>query len=703
MKPKTSAPVRAPAALTLVALLVYLALLANSSWVFGLFLTGGETIQTPETDEAIEPPPAPADPEPEPGPPQVTRVPVEVRGIYMTAYSASSPETVGKLIRLVEETDLNAIVIDFKDNTGYISYPVSTPAALEMNAIRSSHPDLPSLLEDLESKGIFAIARIVVFQDPVAAQAKPEWAIRTSQGEPWRDAAGYYWLNPYSQEAWEYIVDISKEAALLGFREIQYDYVRFPDSRARSGAPAVLDNPLEMGRVEAINAFLDYAYEELQPYDVFVSADIFGFTTSASDDMGIGQDFSSIVKRVDYVCPMIYPSHYYDSGIYGLADPEADPYRVVRRALEDAWKRMGGAKAIMRPWLQDFSLRHRYGVAEVEAQIRAAHELGVTEWILWNPANVYTRPVDYMVAYGTGSPPAVPSVQEGPYEPNELGQVMILEYHEVGPEEKRWARTYQNFRSDLETLYEEGYRLVSLRDYLDGTIDLPKGYSPVILTFDDSTPGQFRYLEEEDTLLIDPQCAVGILEEFYREHPDFGLEATFYVLLPHPFGQPALADEKLRYILEVGMDLGNHTWNHSDLRGLSSSEVSRQLALPVKHVYEVTRGYTLDTLSLPYGSYPIKNIEALASGEYEETAYANKGVLLVGAGPAPSPYSLAFDPLRLPRIQAIQSELDKWMHHFRENPEDLYVSDGNADVVTFPSSQAGRLDAQATGRKTAAY
>ncbi len=674
-------------------LLMYVALVGNSTGAFGLFRVKEAPLDEDPYDTWI--PESTSQPAAEPqAPSPLPQVPVEVRGIYCTASSVAIPEKVKELVALVEETDLNTIVIDFKDNTGRLTYPVSCEAASNMQAARGTYPDLPAILEDLSSRGIYAIARIVVFQDPVAAQARPEWAIRTPDGAPWTDAAGYYWLNPYSQSVWDYVVEISQEAAELGFKEIQYDYVRFPDSRARSGAAAVLDNPERMGRVEAINAFLDYAYEALEPYDVFVSADIYGFTTSAFDDMGIGQDFASIVRRVDYVCPMIYPSHYYTPGIYGLQDPEANPYYVVKRALEDAWGRMGGAKATIRPWLQDFSLRHRYGKSEVEAQIAAAHELGVTEWILWNPANVYTRGINYMTGYGTGSPPPLPAVEEGPFDPNELGKVMILEYHEVGLEEQRWARQRDNFRQDLETLYEEGYRLVCLRDYVQGSINLPKGYSPVVLTFDDSTPGQFRYIEETDNLVVDPDCAVGILEEFYRKHPDFGMEATFFVLLPHPFGQPSLSNQKIQYIVEVGMDLGNHTWSHADLRKLPNTEVSRQLALPVQHVYEVTGGYTMDTLALPYGTYPL-NAEVLKTGEHHGVRYENKAVLLVGAGPAPSPYCTAFDPYSLPRIQAIASEIDRWLTYFKDNPKERYVSDGQEATITFPESLLEQLNAGA--------
>jgi len=189
------------------------------------------------------------------------------------------------------------------------------------------------------------------------------------------------------------------EAAWLGFKEIQFDYVRFPDGRRP--LPPDVPNPMKLSKTEAITGFLERAKAALSSYGAFVSADVFGFTTTVRGDMSIGQDFVEIAKVVDYMCPMLYPSHYYHRGVYGLEDPESQPYEVVFRATSDGLLRLKEkthAIARLRPYLQDFSLRVHYGPLEVAAQIRAALDAGAEEYLLWNPASRYTSGVDYLPA-----------------------------------------------------------------------------------------------------------------------------------------------------------------------------------------------------------------------------------------------------------------------------------------------------------------
>ncbi|MBC7339963.1 MAG: polysaccharide deacetylase family protein [Firmicutes bacterium] len=629
---------------------------------------------------------------PREGPP----LPVRARGIYLTSHTAGMTDRVDRLLAHVEGSGLNAMVIDLKDNSGTVPYPLEVPLLQEIGAVRPRIADLPGLVRQLKDRGIYLIARIVVFQDPVLARARPEWAIRDHEGRPWRDQNGWYWTNPYLRQVWEYNADLAEQAVLLGFDEVQFDYVRFPDNPGRVARTAVLDNPDGLGRSEAIVAFLRLARERLAG-KAFLSADVFGLTTTTADDMGIGQDFSAICQVVDYISPMVYPSHYYNAGIYGLPVPEANPYQVVKRALQDAKAKARGTPAIVRPWLQDFSMRIRYGRAEVEAQIRACHEEGVDQWLLWNPANVYTTGVDYRA----GLPPAAPA--------NELGRVLILEYHNIGPEEGRWTRTPQNFRADLERLYREGYRLVRLTDYLRGQITLPAGYSPAILTFDDSSPGQFRLLDpgqqppppprregpsphplKVGDRHIDPDCAVGVLLDFCAQHPDFGRAATFYVLFPTPFGQPDCWKEKLVFLHEMGMEIGNHTMSHASLKKLTPDEVRRELALPQARLREVLPEYRMTSLALPFGEAP-RDRELLLSGEYEGEAYHHLGVMLVGAEPAPSPASRSFRPQAIPRVQAFGEELDKWFSFLATHPLERYVSDGDPGHLTYPPELADRL------------
>lgn len=285
---------------------------------------------------------------------------------------------------------------------------------------------------------------------------------------------------------------------------------------------------------------------------------------------------------------------------------------------------------------------------------------------------------------GQGNPPPAPTLAEiqSRYHPNELGKVLILEYHEVGGSEARWRRSSENFRKDLETLYEKGYRLVNLRDYLAGKIDLPAGLSPVVLTFDDSDPGQFRYIIKDGQPVIDPDSAVGMIMAFHEQHPDFGVAGTFYVLWPYPFGQKDYARQKISFLINNGFEIGNHTVHHTSLSDLSPDEVRSELAMPNKYVSEIVPGYATDSLALPNGVSP-KDPELLKAGSSDGIAYQMKAVLLVGAAPAPSPFSKDFNPYRLPRVQAIQSELDKWLSNLSD-PTRRYISDGHPEVISAP-------------------
>lgn len=632
----------------------------------------------------------------------------QARGVYLTAWGAGTSSKLEAVLKHLELTGLNALVIDVKDNTGGIPFDAEVKLAREIGAIDRRAPKLPELVEDVLSRGIFPIARVVVFQDPVLARAKPEWAVRRSDGSLWRDGDGRTWANPYLKEVWEYNVEVAKAAAAVGFKEIQFDYVRFPDNRGGMKKYAVFHNPRKLSEASAIEGFLSYAMKELKPLGVVVSADVFGFTATAKGDLGIGQDFSGISGIVDYVCPMVYPSHYYNSGIYGLAEPEVYPYEVVKHSLLDALDRCRGRKAKLRPWLQDFSLKHPYGPREVALQIRAAKELGIDEWLLWNPANVYTEGVDY----GLGEKPkGTPT----PLPPNELGKVMILVYHDIrGAEEERWSKPARALRADLERLYAEGYRPVTLGEFLSGSMDLPAGTSPVVLTFDDSTPGQFRYVGESQTSRkpqenqagtagtnkeareVDPDSAAGVLMQFAREHPDFPAKATFFPLFPSPFGDPLQGGgtSKLRHLAELGFELGNHTYDHADLKKATAEETQRQLGMAAKAIAEATGGRKPFVLSLPYGSYPAH--PALAKvGKYGGLSYENKAFLLVGAEPAVPPARKGFDPYRLPRVQATSEEMGKWLEYFKSHPEERYVSDGDPLTVTLPPEMVDKLDRKA--------
>lgn len=326
-----------------------------------------------------------------------TMVPLEralqVRGIYLTMDTAGTPSRMSSTIRFVRENPgLNGLVIDLKDNSGKV--PCKAPDTIISPVAGYGH--FPGIVSALKQEGYFTIARIVAFQDPYLAQAVPEQAIRRSDGGLWRDRDGRLWLNPYDERNWEYVKDLALWALDMGFDEIQLDYVRFPDSARNLETSGVVMPGWDayQNRGEAIVAFLKYMGQAVEG-KAYLSADIFGFTTIAADDMGIGQKLEDVASAVDFICPMVYPSHYYNAGIYGFEVPEAHPYEVVCMAMEEAKERTSGLKAHIRPWLQDFSYRIKYGPEEVQGQIEATFESGLNTFILWNPANIYTKGVTY--------------------------------------------------------------------------------------------------------------------------------------------------------------------------------------------------------------------------------------------------------------------------------------------------------------------
>lgn len=320
--------------------------------------------------------------------------PDHVRGLYVNAWAAGSRTRLAGLLEIAARTEINTFVIDIKDATGYISHATELAAAHEIGATEEIRiRDLPGVLDRLEQAGIYPIARIVVVKDPLLSAARPELAVQDTAGGVWVDSKGIVWLNPYSTEVWQYHVALAREVALLGFPEIQWDYVRFPDAPASDHARSTYPGADGQSKPDAIRAFLQYTRDELADLDVEVTADVFGITTTASRDVGVGQVWESFIDVVDVALPMVYPSHY-QPGSSGFDSPNAHPYEIVRRALGDALRRsalVDGA-GMTRPWLQDFSLGEpKYGAPEVRAQIQAAYDAGVEQWILWNPGSSYTQ------------------------------------------------------------------------------------------------------------------------------------------------------------------------------------------------------------------------------------------------------------------------------------------------------------------------
>jgi hypothetical protein len=320
--------------------------------------------------------------------------PAAVRGIYLNAWAMASARKFARLVELAERTELNAFVLDVKDVTGYLTYASRVPLAQALGADGEVKVrDIRGLLEELRRREVYPIARIVVFKDPLLAARRPELSIQKADGAVWVDHNGEHWVDPYNREIWDYHVALAREAVELGFAEVQWDYVRFPDVPGAYMRTAVYPAAEGRRREDAIRQFLLYSRERLADLEVPVTADVFGLTTSVANDMGIGQRWDALKDAADALLPMVYPSHY-ARGTYGVGEPNARPYEIVRRAMEDAVRRTGsgpGMAAIV-PWLQDFSLgAPRYGAAEVRAQIQAVYDAGLSEWILWNPGSNYNE------------------------------------------------------------------------------------------------------------------------------------------------------------------------------------------------------------------------------------------------------------------------------------------------------------------------
>jgi len=326
-------------------------------------------------------------------PPPAGEAPAVVRGLYLNGWVFGSSRFFD-LVALADTTEVNAFVIDVKDATGHITYRSSVATAEEIGAnalVRLRDPR--ARLAILEAHGIHPIARIVVARDPLLARHKPEWAIRDSvTGALWRDGLGEAWVDAFNDSVWIYAADLAAEAVLMGFKEVQFDYIRFPDEPPRRLNRAVYParRPGESRRA-AIRRNVLLLRDRVARSGVPFTLDVFGLTTGARGDLGIGQVWEDLATAADVILPMVYPSHY-RAGSYGIASPNRQPYEIVRRALEEAVTRSAplDRPARIRPYLQAFTIyRVRYTATEVRDQIRAVEDAGLTDWVLWNARGVY--------------------------------------------------------------------------------------------------------------------------------------------------------------------------------------------------------------------------------------------------------------------------------------------------------------------------
>jgi len=324
----------------------------------------------------------------------------QARAVFLTGYSAGHPAALRYFVNLIDNTALNALVVNIKDEEGRATYDTQVPAFREAGAVSVQIHDMQEFLALTRAHGIYTIGRLVTFEDSTMTYYNPDLAVKRRDGSIWRDAAGNAWLDPFLPEAWDYVLSLAEEAAGLGFDEIQFDYVRFPtDGAVKNAVFSQPDGPKCANRVRAITEFLHYARGRLAPYGTKISADVFGVVCSTDVNTALGQVLREVASAVDYVSPMIYPSHY-GNGHFGLSEPDAQPYETIRGALSAALLRVGPeGKTKLRPWLQDFTMYHTYGPEQILDQIRATHELGIRGWMFWNASNRYTTSALYAYTF----------------------------------------------------------------------------------------------------------------------------------------------------------------------------------------------------------------------------------------------------------------------------------------------------------------
>lgn len=272
------------------------------------------------------------------------------------------------------------------------------------------------------------------------------------------------------------------------------------------------------------------------------------------------------------------------------------------------------------------------------------------------------------------------STLEEVFKYNEAGKIIIVMYHRIVEKETdEWTRSFDNFYEDLKYLYEKGYRSISLNDYINNDIRVPMGCTPIVLTFDDGTKGQFNLIKDDNgNLIANPKSAVGIMEKFHEEHPDFGLNGTFFINQTGYFSGEGTREERLRYLIDRGFEIGNHTSNHVDFSKIGLEEIQKEIGEAVNKVKSLTDGYEMNSIALPYGNSSKEYSEYIQKGEYEGITYHNKAILLVGSNPALSPNNEKLNLLRLPRVRArgykpVHQDLYYWLEEMEKNPNMKYT------------------------------
>jgi hypothetical protein len=320
----------------------------------------------------------------------------EARSVHVSFYGWATPSLRDPILAMVDRGEITSVQLDLKDESGMVGYPSQIERALQIGAVDPIY-DLAGAVAELHARGVHVIGRIVAFRDPVFAEAawnggEQDLVLQTPSGEPYAGYGGF--TNFAHPVVRQYNIDIALEAASLGVDDILYDYVRRPDGAIENLVVPGLEGTPE----QAIAGFLAESDEQLEPYGVGHGASVYGIAATRPTE--IAQDIPAMAQHLDYIAPMVYPSHW-GPGEYDVANPNAQPYDIVRRSLDDFTAAVAGTDARIVPWLQDFSLGVTYGPVEVRAQIDAARDAGIAEWIMWDPKVTYTAG-----AYVVAPPPA---------------------------------------------------------------------------------------------------------------------------------------------------------------------------------------------------------------------------------------------------------------------------------------------------------
>lgn len=346
--------------------------------------------------------------------PSYVSTPAEVKGIYMTSWTASAPKFRDPLVKLIDETEINTVVIDVKDYSGKIVFPVENEELKSFGSEEVRVSDMKEFIQTLHQKGIYVIARLAVFQDEYFVKHRPDLAVKTKDGSKiWEDRKKISWIDAGSKEYWDYIILLSKEVHKIGFDEINFDYIRFPSDGNMEDISFPFSSTTPKHLV--MKDFFKYLDDNLNEPDLKISADLFGMVTTVKNDMGIGQLLEDALPHFDYIMPMVYPSHY-PKNWNGFSNPAEYPYEVIKISMQSAIDRANlmnptykememvngtttevikvkdlGYKNKLRPWIQDFNLGATYDAEKVRAQIKATYDVGLNSWIIWSPSNRYTR------------------------------------------------------------------------------------------------------------------------------------------------------------------------------------------------------------------------------------------------------------------------------------------------------------------------